>query len=214
MTPLAETQTVVIADDHMLVRKAIGEILSAMDRVEIVGEAGNGLEAIAMAKQFRPTLITLDSGMPQAGGMEAYGEIRRWAPEIRICVVTGFTSAGQLRSWHDAGADGLLLKSCAVEDMRIAFETVLRGERYISAEVREALTDQTPQTSLTSRERQVLHLLAEGHNNAEIARRLSISTKTVDNHRTRLMAKLGVRSLSQLLGLALKEGLLDQNTQR
>lgn len=207
------TRTVIIADDHGLVRNALRAVLSSIDGVSIVGEAENGLEAITLAKTLRPSLMTLDSGMPLARGMEVFGESRRWSPETKIAVVTGFTGVGQLADWVAAGVDGLFLKTCDPDEMRKGFSLLLEGGTYYSEAVIESLKDDPQQLTLTLRERQILHLIAEGCANAEIATRLSISPKTVDNHRTRMMAKLNVHSVAQLLALALKEGLLDQNQQ-
>lgn len=194
-------------------RNALRDVLDAIDQVNIVGEAENGLEAITLAKTLRPTLMTLDSGMPLARGMEVYGETRRWTPDTKIAVVTGFTGVGQLADWVAAGVDGLFLKSCPPEEMQTGFSLLLEGGTYYSKAVISALKGGAERQALTLRERQILHLIAEGCANAEIAERLSISPKTVDNHRTRLMAKLEVHSVAQLLALALKEGLLDQSQQ-
>lgn len=204
---------VVIADDHALVRSALRAVLTKIDGVEVVGEADNGIEAITLAKTLKPHLMTLDSGMPRARGMEVYGEVRRWTPETKIAVVTGFTAVGQLAEWVSAGIDGLFLKTCPTEELQKGFSLLLNGGSYVSEAVISILESAPKKTTLTIRERQILHLVAEGKSNREIAGQLSISPKTVDNHRTRLMSKLQVRSVAQLLAYALKEGLLDQNVQ-
>jgi len=203
----------VIADDHGLVRSALGEILTKIEGVEIVGEADNGIEAITLAKSLKPDLLTLDSGMPLARGMEVYGEVRRWVPDVRIAVVTGFTAVGQLADWVAAGVDGLFLKTCPPEELSDGFSLILKGGTYYSKSVTKTLEGASEKPVLTMRERQILHMIADGCSNAEIATQLSISPKTVDNHRTRMMSKLEVHSIAQLLAYALKEGLLDQNSQ-
>ena len=204
---------VVIADDHPLVRNALRDILSEIHGVEIAAEAENGVEAIALVKTQMPTLLTLDSGMPLASGMEVYGEVRRWSPDSRIAVVTGFTAVGQLADWVAAGVDGLFLKTCPPKEIRDGIALLLNGGTYYSKAVIATLEGAPDTPKLSVRERQVLHMIAEGRTNAEIAEQLSISPKTVDNHRTRLMAKLDVHSVAQLIAYALKEGLLDQNAQ-
>lgn len=209
----SSTRTAIIADDHGLVRNALSDVLNKIENVSIVGEAKNGLEAITLAKTLRPDLMTLDSGMPLARGMEVFGETRRWSPDTKIAVVTGFTGVGQLADWVAAGVDGLFLKTCEPEEMQTGFSLLLEGGTYYSKAVMSKLQHGAERQPLTLRERQVLHLIAEGCANAEIAERLSISPKTVDNHRTRLMGKLNVHSVAQLLALALKEGLLDQSQQ-
>lgn len=206
-------RTAVIADDHPLVRNALREILKGLGNVEIVGEAENGLEAISMTRETRPSLLTLDAGMPLSRGMEVFGEVRRWSPETRVAVVTGFTGVGSLADWVAANVDGLFLKTCPPEEMGEGFELILNDGSYVSKAVLQKLRDAPDKDELTQRERQVLHMIASGNSNAEIAERLSISVKTVDNHRTRMMAKLGVHSVAQLLAYALKEGLLDQSSQ-
>lgn len=205
--------TAVIADDHALVRKGIADVLGRIAGLQIVGEAADGLEAITLVKSLQPNLLTLDTGMPLARGMEVFGEARRWSSATKVVVITGFTAAGMLADWIAAGVDGLFLKTCPPEEMHHGIELVLQGGQYYSKAVRANL-ERADEDTLTQRERQVLHLLAAGHTNQEIGARLSISPKTVDNHRTRLMAKLDVHSIAQLLAYALKEGLLDAETQR
>lgn len=206
-------RTVVIADDHMIVRSALRQVLTGISGVEVVGEAENGVEAITLSKALQPRLLTLDSAMPMAKGMEVYGEVRRWAPDTRICLVTGITARGHLAEWVAAKVDGIVFKTCPMEEMHECFSLILEGGSHFSSAVLRSIEGLAPAAELTQRERQILHLLAEGSTNAEIAERLSISPKTVDNHRTKLMAKLEVHSMAQLLAFALKEGLLDQAAQ-
>ena len=200
--------TVVLADDHMIVRNALREIVASIKGARVVAEASDGLDAITLCKTHAPDFLTLDSVMPLARGMEVYGEVRRWSPATRICLVTGGTARGHLAEWIDAGVDGIAFKSCPEEDIRQCFSQVLQGSTTVTPSVKRVMENLDDRPQITMRERQILHLLAEGNSNAEIAERLSISPKTVDNHRTRLMAKLGVHSIAQLLAYALREGLL------
>ena len=197
----------------MIVRSALRQVLTGISGVEVVGEAENGVEAITLSKALQPRLLTLDSAMPMAKGMEVYGEVRRWAPDTRICLVTGITARGHLAEWVAAKVDGIVFKTCPMEEMHECFSLILEGGSHFSSAVLRSIEGLAPAAELTQRERQILHLLAEGSTNAEIAERLSISPKTVDNHRTKLMAKLEVHSMAQLLAFALKEGLLDQAAQ-
>lgn len=192
----------------MIVRQALRGILDTIPRTRILAEANDGLETITLCKTLTPSLLTLDSAMPMARGMEVYGEVRRWSPETRVCLVTGITALGHLAEWVAAGVDGIAFKSCPSDDIQTCFSLVLEGGSNFTPAVLRIIGDLEERPSITMRERQILHLLAEGNSNAEIAERLSISPKTVDNHRTRLMAKLGVHSMAQLLSYALREGLL------
>ena len=202
-------RTVVIADDHAIVRRALADILSLIPDLEVAGEASNGVEAIAAAKTHRPDLMTLDAGMPLSNGMEVFAELRRWSPGTRIAVVTGFTAAGLLADWLAAGVDGLVLKSSDPETMCAGLRAVLEGGTYVDPAAQKLIDAVGPRESLTRRERQILHMVAAGRTNGEIGERLSIAPKTVENHRTRMMAKLDVHSVAQLVAYALREGLLE-----
>jgi len=203
----------IIADDHAIVRRSLADILAQIGGVEIVAEAENGIETIALVKQHTPNLLLLDAAMPLARGIQVYGEARRWSPETRIIVVTGFTSTAMLADWMAAGVDGLFLKSAQPEEMEQGFAQVLAGGKFVSHEVAEKLAAQPDREDLTDREREVLALIAAGHQNAAIGDKLFISPKTVEKHRASLMAKLGVNSVSGLLTYALREGLLDEHRQ-
>lgn len=209
--------TVVIADDHHLVRTGLRSVCDQLtigeNRAEVVAEACDGFEAISFTKDLQPTLLLLDGGMPLASGMQVFNEVRRWSQATKVVVVTGFTSQGQVTDWVGAGVDGLFFKSCPPDELLAGLEMVLAGKTVYSSAVNNVLVEAESSTELTRRERQILHLLAAGSSNKEIARDLSISPKTVDNHRTKLMAKLDVHSVAQLIAYALKEGLLDHKTQ-
>lgn len=203
----------IIADDHAIVRNSLAAILAEIGDVEVVAEAANGLETIALVKQHAPDLLLLDAAMPLARGVQVYGEARRWSPETRIVVVTGFTSTTMLADWLAAGVDGLFLKSADPGEMQQGFAQVLAGGKFVSQEVADKLAAEPEREPLTDREREVLSLIAAGHQNAAIGDKLFISPKTVEKHRASLMAKLGVNSVSGLLTHALREGLLDEHRQ-
>ena len=203
----------VIADDHAIVRRSLAAILAEIGTVDLVAEAENGLETIAVVKEHKPDLLLLDAAMPLARGVQVYGEVRRWSPDTKVVVVTGFTSTGMLADWLAAEVDGLFLKSADPEEMREGFTQVLAGGKFVSQGVSDALEAEPDRTPLTDREREVLALIAAGHQNVAIGEKLFISPKTVEKHRASLMAKLGVNSVSALLVHALKEGLLDEHRQ-
>lgn len=204
---------VVIADDHALVREAICGVVDRIPSAKIVSQASNGIEAIAAIRLHKPNLLILDAAMPLARGIEVFAETRRWSPDTRVVLVTGFTSTAILLDWIDAGVDGIVLKTCSTEIMKTAFETVLRGSNYIAEDISILLENRPSPQSMTSREREVLSQLANGKTNSEIADQLAISVKTVEKHRASLMSKLGVHSIAELMVSALREGLLDEHKQ-
>lgn len=210
--------TCVIADDHAIVRSGLRAALEAKglieeDGIEVVGEAANGLEAIAAVRQHRPDLMLLDVQMPMAGGTEVLLEARRWSPETKIVVLTGISAVGKLSELVEIGVDGLFSKATNNDALYAALPKVLRGSRQIAGHITRLL-EETPQISpLTDRERQCLNLIVAGRSNKEIADLLGISAKTVDRHRTSLMQKLDVHSVAQLIALALREGLIDPSSE-
>lgn len=188
-------------------------VLEQIPNLTIVAEASEGLSAIAQVKKHQPNLLVVDAAMPHARGIEVLADTRRWSPHTAIVLLTGFTSAGILSQWLDAGAEGILLKSCEPEEMLQGFKAVIAGGRFIAAQAREILENATGVMGLTNREREVLSLIAMGYQSASIADRLCISLRTVEKHRASLMAKVGVNSAAQLIAYALREGLLDGHTQ-
>jgi DNA-binding NarL/FixJ family response regulator len=202
--------TVLIADDHALVRGGVRPLLESVPGIEVIGEADNGIAAIALTKKLRPDVLVLDINMPFAGGTAVLGEVRRFSPMTRIVVLTGIESARQLGAMHAAGAAVILLKSCSPQELVQGFRAAAAGEAFVAAGARESLVSATSLATLTMRERQVLSLAAKGKSNAEIAATLNISPKTADNHRTNLMRKLAVHSTTELAGLAVREGLADE----
>ncbi len=206
---LPETR-ILICDDHEIVRQGVREQLNEVEGWSVVGEAGDGVEAIGRAKQLKPDLIILDAAMPYARGIEVYAEVKRWLPDVKVAVLTGFTSPQLLASWVDAGVEGLFLKSTNAAELRQGLEAILAGARFISVEAAKILENATQRQPLTAREREVLSMITKGNTNPEIAERLHISVKTVEKHRGSLMAKLDVRSVSGLMIYAMREGLLDE----
>lgn len=199
--------TIVIADDHLIIREALAQILQADSRFELVGQASNGIEAIAMLKRLTPDLLFLDVSMPYAGAIEVYVELKRWSPATKTIIFTGVNSGEGLKSLYREGVDSILFKSDDTTTILTAIEKVLIGERYLSENIQLYLDTGSELDALTSREVQILQLVVVGSSNQDIAKLLSISEKTVDNHRTNLMKKLNVHSLSELLKYATKVGL-------
>ncbi|WP_319823999.1 response regulator transcription factor [Thalassovita sp.] len=202
--------TAVIADDHALIRQGIRPILISAG-MDVVAEAADGLEAIAMVRSHRPTLLTLDIAMPYARGIDVFVEARRWSPGTRIVVFSGMTSAGLLAELVQAGADAIFLKREDISSFSDAIPQIIMGQHVLGPGVQDLVQSAQDRKTLTSREYQILSLLAQGLNNRDIAERLGVSTKTVDNHRTNLMRKIEVHSVAELLAYAVREGLLDAN---
>lgn len=207
------TRFVVIVDDHAIVRQGTKQIVGTIENTSVVAEADNGISAIALVKKHKPDLLILDAALPMARGVEVYSEVRRWSPLTRVVLLTGFTSIGFLADWLDSGVDGILLKSCAPDELRRCFITVLEGGPYVAKVVSEMLETATAKPGFTAREREILSLITKGQANPAIAARLNISPKTVEKHRASLMAKAGVHSVAELMVYALREGLLDGHSQ-
>ncbi len=203
------TYSVVIADDHMLVRQSIRRILESADGFRVVGEADNGVSAVTLVKSHQPHLVILDIAMPQATGVEVIEEVRRWSPETKIAVITGMNSNAMLQHVYESGVEGVFLKAGDASGWVEDFLAICKGERRISDSVMKLVSDRAEKNALTGRERQILFGIARGETNAVIAERLGISANTVDKHRTSIMRKLGVHSAAALLARALRDGLLE-----
>ncbi len=206
--------TVVVVDDHDIIRDALTERLKSSDEAagteyQLVGTAENGLEAIAAVKAHKPDLLILDISMPFASGTEIIHDLRRWSPETRIAVFTGVSSPGLLASVAASGVDGLFSKGVSTSQLFEKLPLILLGKRYIAPEFLSLIERGEKAATLTDRECQILNMIVAGKSNKEMAAVLNISPKTVDKHRTSLMAKLDVHSVAELMARALKDGLID-----
>jgi len=200
---------IVIADDHAFSAAGLASALAAETGVEVVGTASNGIEAIAMVKALGPDCAVLDLTMPGANGLEVFLEAKRWSAATRFVVITGNYLPGVFRELAEAGVDGVFMKNEAPEELVAGILAVARGERRISAGVEAALEAAAERAKLTARELEILHGVARGLSNNQMAERFAISAKTIDSHRTSLMRKLGVHSTAALLVRAMRLGLID-----
>ena len=200
---------IVIADDHALSAAGLAAALAATPEVEIVGSAANGIEAIALIKTAAPDLAILDITMPGANGLEAFLEGKRWSPGTRFAIITGNHLPAVFRELAEAGVDGIFLKNEAPEALIEGLLAVAAGERRMSPAVEAALDAAAARANLTARELEILHGVARGLSNNQMAERFAISAKTIDSHRTSLMRKLGVHSTAALLVRAMRLGLID-----
>ncbi len=207
--------SVIIADDHEIIREGLRNMLQRLQgagfdtEFTVVGEATNGIETVTLVKQHKPHILLLDITMPLASGEEVLLDIRRWSPDTKIIVFTAVTSPRVLAGLVDAGVEGIFAKGGATDELATALPVILRGGRHIAKDIMALMdTGPDPLAVLTPRERQILTMIIHGKTNPEMAQQLSISPKTVDKHRTSLMAKLDLHSVSELIAWAAREGLI------
>ncbi|MBI2688168.1 MAG: response regulator transcription factor [Acidobacteria bacterium] len=206
---------VLLADDHAVVRQGFRMILGAQTDMEIVGEAGNGREAVSMSESLQPDVVVMDVAMPELNGIEATRRIMEMVPSARILALSMHKDSVYVREILRAGARGYLLKDSIDVDLLAAVRSVAKGEGYLSPAVSDAVLSDyrkhvtDPLDLLSSREREVLQLIAEGKTNKEIATLLNLSVYTVDAHRGRIMEKLNLHSTSELVRFAVRKGLID-----
>ncbi len=208
---------VLLADDHALVRAGIRKLLESMPDVEVLGEADDGLALLALVEQLRPNLVLMDIAMPGLNGLEATARVVKAWPETRVVILSMHQSEEYVRQALRNGAVGYLLKDAAPLEFELALKAVQRGETYLSPAVsRGVLSDYVQRlrgeaptgAQLTPRQREVLQLIAEGLSTKEIARRLDLSIKTVDTHRSQLMKLLDIHEVAGLVRYALRAGLI------
>jgi two-component system, NarL family, response regulator NreC len=206
---------ILLADDHAVVRQGFRLILGAQPDMEIVGEAGNGREAVELAEKLHPDVAVMDVAMPELNGIEATRRIAEAAPRTRVLALSMHKDSVYVREILRAGARGYLLKDQIDSDLLAAVRAVARGEGYLSPAVSDAVLNDyrkhvsEPIDLLTSREREVLQMIAEGKTNKEIATVLALSVYTVDAHRGRIMEKLNLHSVNELVRFAVRNGLVD-----
>ena len=206
---------ILLADDHAVVRQGFKMILAAQSDMEIVGEAANGREAVELAQQLSPDVVVMDVSMPELNGIEATRRLASSVPHARVVALSMHKDSVYVREILRAGARGYLLKDSGAADLVAAIRAVASGESYLSPAVSNAVLDDyrriatNPIDLLTSREREVLQLLAEGKTNKEIAGVLNLSVYTVDAHRGRIMEKLNLHSIGELVRFAVRNGLVD-----
>lgn len=208
---------VLVADDHTIVRQGLVALLRESGAFEIVAEAGNGVEAVEKAIACKPEVALIDITMPRLNGFEVVRRIREALPDTRILVLTVHEDEEYVLPIVSAGADGYLLKNTATAELVAAVLKLHQGGHYFGPEATRAMAEQLrnpgearadPYQRLTPREREVFHLVVEGKVSKEISRILGISVKTAENHRTRLMEKLGLHSAVELVNYAARKGLL------
>jgi DNA-binding NarL/FixJ family response regulator len=217
----AETIRVLVADDHGVVREGIRYVLEREPGFEVVAEAVRGSEVLALAEQYRPDVAVLDISMPGESGIQVTARLRQKVPETRILILSMYDNAEYVLESVRAGAHGYILKDTAATELRRAVRAVQEGEAFfsppvasrLSAAVRGELAREQRTSdlgSLTTREREVLHGIAQGRTNKEIAATLGISHRTVETHRESLMQKLRIKTVAGLTRFALETGLMSE----
>jgi len=208
---------VLLADDHTLVRAGLRKLLESLAGYVVVGEAGDGLQALALAEQLQPQLVLMDIAMPGLNGLEATARLLKMQPSARVLVLSMHQNEEYVRQALRHGAMAYLLKDAAPLELEFALSAVLRGETYLSPAVSKGvlhdyvqrlLDDEQPAAALSPRQREVLQLVAEGLSTKEIARRLDLSIKTVETHRSQLMKQLDIHEVAGLVRYALRTGLV------
>ena len=213
---------VLIVDDHALFRRGIAMVLEQEKDIELVGEAGDGAEAVAIVTDTMPDVVIMDVGMPKRGGIEATSQIKELSPHTKVVMLTNHDEEADLYDSIKAGASGYLLKDVAIEEIPAAIRSVQAGQSMISPSMASKLlsefatmvkkTDEKPapaQPRLTDREMEVLRLVAKGRNNRDIAKELFISENTVKNHIRNILEKLQLHSRMQAVVYAVREKLLE-----
>ncbi|WDP90560.1 MAG: response regulator transcription factor [Desulfobacter sp.] len=207
-----------IVDDHEVVRDGVGHSLESLDEFTLVGRAGTGRQALKLAEMHRPDLILMDVSMPDMNGIEATRQITAMLPDTKVVALTMHTAKPYVVGMLDAGAAGYILKTSSFEEVLSGLRTILSGSAFLSSEIThivlEYAKNRTNATEdslslLSTREREVLHFIAEGHTSKTISRSMKISAKTVDVHRNNLKKKLNIHSIAGLTKYALSKGLTD-----
>ena len=209
------TIRILIADDHTVVAEGLKHLIEAQPDLEVVAIVGDGREAVRIAKEAVPQVVLMDLSMPELNGADATRAIVENDPKCRVIMLSMYAEPEYVRRALKAGAAGYVLKRSAAEEVVAAIRAVHGGTRYLSPRVADSVIDDYPLDEkadllerLSAREREVLQLLAEGRTGAEIAQRLSLSQKTVETYRARLVEKLGIRDVAGLVKFAIQRGLV------
>lgn len=211
------TVQVILADDHRIVREGLVAMLAADPSIEVIGECGNGRDTVTMARKLVPDIIVMDVSMPDLNGIDATRRIVELGNNTKVLALSSHSDEQFVKGMLQAGASGYLLKECAGKELILAISTIKQGRVYVSPEVAglivsdyvsrlsNTVASETP--TLTSREREVLQLISEGHSTNQIGQQLHLSVKTVESHRKRIMDKLEIRNIAGLTKYAIKEGI-------
>lgn len=216
-----EKISVILADDHNVVRQGLRALLSTEEDIEVVAEADNGRSAVQLAKKHLPDVVVMDIAMPVLNGLEATRQISRSLPQVKVLVLSSYSDDAYVQQLTEAGAAGYLVKQTAGAELVKAIREAQQGNAYFSPSIAKRLRDQCRQAltgepvsgrrgdTLTTREAEVLQLIAEGRANKQIAAELCISIKTVEKHRQQVMNKLGIHDVAGLTRHAISKGIIE-----
>ncbi len=211
---------VLMAEDHKLVRQGIRSLLEKIDDVEVVGEVADGREAVQTARAVQPDIVLMDIAMPGMNGLEALARLNKDCPTTRVIILSMYSGEEYLRQALDAGAAGYLLKDADRAELDVALKTVMQGHTYLTPVVAKYAVEsyredkqhgRGPLACLSSRQREILQLIAEGHTTKAIAQQLDLSPRTVETHRAELMERLEIHDVPGLVRLAIRVGLINSN---
>jgi DNA-binding NarL/FixJ family response regulator len=208
---------IVLADDHILLRAGLRKLLESIEGVTVAGEADDGLALLALATELQPDMVLMDIAMPGLNGLEAAARLAKSMPRTKVLILSMHQSEEYVRQALKSGASAYLLKDAAPVELELAIRAVLRGETYLSPAVSRGVVSDYVQrlreapdagSGLTPRQTEVLQLIAEGLSTKDIARRLDLSVKTVETHRTQLMRQLDIHEIAGLVRYAMRIGLV------
>jgi len=210
---------VLVADDHTILRQGIKSLLANEEEIEVIGEAKNGREALTIIEETLPDVILMDIAMPGLNGLEATRRIKKKFPRMKVLVLTMYTNEEYIFQILNAGANGYLVKETAFQDLISAIKAVYKNEAFMSPSISKKVInsyikraqndEQETCEILTTREREILQLIAEGNSSKKIAELLFISPKTVETHRTHIMDKLNIHNRTGLVKYAIRKGIVD-----
>ena len=217
--------TVLLAEDHMIVREGFRKMLELENDIEVIGEARDGREAVALVKKLRPAVVLMDIAMPLLNGLEATRQVLKAVPATKVIMLSAHSDDAYIQNATDSGAMGFLLKQISAHDVCLAIREVHGGKKFFSPSIskrRDRLNPHSPNDArqanlkaaqLTSREMEVLQLIAEGKANKETAAELGIGIKTVEKHREHLMEKLDIHDTAGLTRYAIGAGIIESSVQ-
>jgi len=213
---------ILLADDHKITRDGLKSLLDSQNNMNVIGEAENGRQAVRLALDLAPDVIVMDINMPELNGIEATRQIVSELPGTKIIALSMYSDKRYVVGMLKAGVSGYLLKNCAFDELVSAISAVVANQNYMSQKIADTVmkdyasilesNDNSPVSSLTGREREVLQLIAEGLKTKDIAARIHVSVKTVETHRQQIMRKLNARSVVELTKIALREGITSLDT--